>query len=176
MNGIKIGFIGATYAPNSPYLAQISDTTRLKQSITNLQSNKADYIIVTMHAGTEYEREPNNAQITFARAAVDAGADMVIGAHPHWIQPIEIYKEKYIFYSLGNFIFDQMWSIDTKEGLTVKITLGKKSDSLETILQSIELIPIIIENYSTPRPANEIEKATILKKINLTNSTLTVQR
>lgn len=168
MNGIKIGFIGATYAPNSSYLAQISDTTRLQQSITNMHS-KSDYIVVTMHAGTEYERQPNKWQITFARAAIDAGADMVIGAHPHWIQPIEKYKEKYIFYSLGNFIFDQMWSQDTKEGLTAKITLQKKFNSQETILQSIELMPIIIENYSTPRLADKTEAKLILEKINITD-------
>ena len=78
-----------------------------------------------MHAGTEYTRTPMPQQITFAHAAIDDGADIVIGAHPHWVQTIEKYKGKYIFYSLGNFIFDQAWSQETMEGLTLKITVSK---------------------------------------------------
>lgn len=161
--GIKIGFVGATYAPASPYLAQITDLTHLKASVADLET-KSDFVVVAMHAGVEYTREPIAAQEKFARAAIDAGADMVIGAHPHWIQPIEKYKGKYIFYSLGNFVFDQSFSQDTKEGLTVKITLTKEAD--QTSLKQIQLIPVIINN-AQPRLATESEKQSILKKINL---------
>jgi poly-gamma-glutamate synthesis protein (capsule biosynthesis protein) len=60
-----------------------------------------------MHGGTEYTATANAGQITFAHAAIDSGADIVIGAHPHWVQNKETYKDKPIYYSLGNFIFDQ---------------------------------------------------------------------
>lgn len=185
--GIKIGFIGASYASandggkgKNNYVARIEDVDKLKTSIMILKT-KADFIVVTMHAGTEYTRTANPAQIAFAHSAIDAGADMVIGAHPHWVQNIEKYNDKYIFYSLGNFIFDQMWSQDTKEGLTLKITLQSKKQStnnnaatiddlqgtkLGISLKQIELIPIIIDNFSTPRMANEKESADILNKIN----------
>jgi poly-gamma-glutamate synthesis protein (capsule biosynthesis protein) len=98
---------------------------------------------------------------------------MVIGHHPHWIQTTEKYQGKYIFYSLGNFIFDQMWSQDTKEGLALKITISKtptpslQGTPIPARLETIELVPVIIENYSTPRLANEVESLKILKKIEL---------
>lgn len=130
-NGIKICFIGASYASindngktTNNFVARIEDLENLKSSILSVKS-KCNFTVVTMHAGTEYVRKPNQTQTTFARAAVDLGADIVIGAHPHWIQTIEKYKDKYIFYSLGNFIFDQDFSQDTKEGLTLKITISK---------------------------------------------------
>jgi poly-gamma-glutamate synthesis protein (capsule biosynthesis protein) len=54
--------------------------------------------------------------------AIDSGGDLVIGHHPHWVQGQEEYKGKRIFYSLGNFVFDQMWSEKTKEGLAIRLT------------------------------------------------------
>ncbi len=129
-NGIKICFVGAAYGTNTggataaQYVAEIAETDRLKTAITQAKS-ECDFVVATMHAGIEYTRTPNQAQVTFAHTAIDDGADMVIGAHPHWVQPIEKYDGKYIFYSLGNFIFDQDWSTDTSQGLTLKIQLSK---------------------------------------------------
>jgi poly-gamma-glutamate synthesis protein (capsule biosynthesis protein) len=219
-NGIKICFIGASYASindngktKNEYVARIEDIENLKLKIENSKS-LCDFVVVTMHAGTEYTRTPNKAQTIFAHAAIDYGADMVIGAHPHWIQTIERYcpnsatisnppspilgegaggevkptcpNPKYIFYSLGNFIFDQEWSQETKEGLTLKITLSKpgmaplpqnagggtaanindlQGQKIPATLDQIELLPVIIENYSTPRPATEEETKKILQKI-----------
>ena len=221
--GIKIGFIGASYASvndsgktTNNYVARIGDLENLKSSIQNLKS-KSDFIVVTMHAGTEYTKTPNATQAAFARAAIDDGADMVIGSHPHWVQTIEKYNSspphpgckkssfdnpitekdkvkyqsldlgsgcggKYIFYSLGNFIFDQAWSQETKEGLTLKITLSKSGGTnpqapgaaslgdlqgsrIPAKLESIELIPIIINN-SQPRQATADEGKKVLEKIN----------
>jgi len=105
----------------------------------------ADFIVVSMHSGYEYKAKPNEHQINFAHAAIDAGADLVIGHHPHWVQNIEKYKDKYILYSLGNFVFDQMWSQDTREGLTAKFFITKKG------VRKIEFMPVLIENYSQPR-------------------------
>lgn len=130
-NGIKICFVGASFSSindggktSNNYVARIEDLDRLKSSILNLKST-CDFVVVTMHAGTEYTRTPNEAQTDFAHTAIDDGADIVIGAHPHWVQTVEKYKNKYIFYSLGNFIFDQNFSQDTKEGLTLKMTISK---------------------------------------------------
>jgi poly-gamma-glutamate synthesis protein (capsule biosynthesis protein) len=195
IKGIKIGFIGASFSSindggkaTNDYVARIEDVTHLKSSILNLKS-KTDFIVATMHAGTEYTHTPNAAQIAFAHAAIDAGADMVIGAHPHWIQTVETYQDKYIFYSLGNFIFDQEWSQETKEGLALKIQISKNQVSnpaapgaanLEDLqgqripakLDSVELIPVILENYSTPRPATPEETKTILNKIGQAQTTI----
>ncbi|HAO64949.1 TPA: hypothetical protein DCQ44_03145, partial [Candidatus Taylorbacteria bacterium] len=68
---------------------------------------EATFIVVYPHWGDEYQLEANDLQRETGHAFIDAGADVVIGAHPHVIEPIEMYKNKVIFYSLGNFIFDQ---------------------------------------------------------------------
>ncbi len=69
-----------------------------------------------MHAGIEYARKPIKSQIAFAHAAVDAGASLVIGHHPHVIQTEELYRGAPIFYSLGNFVFDQYQREGTQHG------------------------------------------------------------
>ena len=176
INGIKICFLAASYASvndggktTNNFVARTDDLENLTSSVFNLKSG-CDFIAVNMHAGTEYVTKPNLAQIDFAHAAIDAGADMVIGHHPHWIQTTEKYNGKYIFYSLGNFIFDQMWSRETREGLALKIQVSKnqvptlQGSQMPAKIDSIELIPIIIDNYSTPRPANEDEAKNILGK------------
>jgi len=177
VRGVKIGFTGASYssindngALRNEYVARIEDTESLRQAIIELKSMGAHFIVATMHAGTEYVRNPNASQIAFARSAIDLGADVVIGAHPHWIQTIERYKGKLIFYSLGNFVFDQEWSQDTKEGLAIKITLLARET--EAAIDQVELIPVIIENYSTPRPASDIESRAILNKIGERSTTI----
>src|SRR3989344_3635840 len=170
--GTKFGFLAYSYSAfndgkNSAH-PQIStlDIDKLQLDIEDIQSRGANFIVVSMHAGTEYTRKPNQRQIDFARAAIDAGADIVIGHHPHWIQDIDIYQGKPIFYSLGNFVFDQMWSQETREGLMVRLAIRDKR------LERAELIPIIIDNYCCPRLADEEEKTAILKKINLDTETL----
>jgi hypothetical protein len=190
VKGVKVGFIAATYAPNSPYLANINNLQRLEIAIADLKA-RADFVVVSMHAGEEYVREPNEAQTKFAKAAIDSGADLVVGSHPHWVQPFEKYNGKYIFYSLGNFVFDQEWSQDTKQGLAIKVTLSKaggctpapglnaacggdvQGSKSTASLKQIELIPVVIENYSTPRLANALEKEALLKKIGATISVIT---
>ncbi len=180
VKGVKIGFVGASYvsindgsgAARNDYVARFQDMDRLKKAIEKLKADGADFIITTMHAGVEYQRRPHQPQIDFAKNSIDYGADMVIGAHPHWVQVFEQYKGKYIFYSLGNFIFDQTWSRDTMEGLALKISLQSKLSNIKgnskTNVEQIELIPVVIENASTPRVANEQEAASIMKKIGAT--------
>ena len=170
-NGIRFGFIGASYTSindrgrtRNAYVARIDDRARLERSIQNALLT-SDFLVVAMHAGREYTHQPNSQQITFARRAIDAGADMVIGAHPHWIQSIETYKGKPIFYSLGNFIFDQR-KPGTKEGLMLKIKV-RRTQSCETsgaVLERIDLLPLIIEK-TVPRPASEAESTMNVRKI-----------
>lgn len=78
-----------------------------KKQIAEARKNGSDLIIVSIHFGNEYSRSPNSNQIKIAHQLIDAGADGVIGSHPHVTQGIEMYKGKPICYSLGNFIFDQ---------------------------------------------------------------------
>lgn len=184
VKGVKIGFVAVSYvsindgsgAARNDYVARMEDKDRIKKAIDQLKSQGVDFIVAAMHAGVEYQRRPHQPQIDFAKTAIDYGADMVIGGHPHWVQIFEQYKGKYIFYSLGNFIFDQTWSRDTQEGLALKITLDSKKSNIQTNsktnVEQIELIPVVIENASTPRVANESESASIMKKIGATEKIL----
>ncbi len=104
----------------------------------------ADLVIVSMHSGTEYSA-PNSRQISFAHAAIDGGADLVIGHHPHVVQYVERYRDKYIFYSLGNFVFDQTWSKETSRGLIIRAILSKRGMVVFT------QVPVQIEHASQPR-------------------------
>ena len=102
----------------------------------------ADLVMVMMHWGTEYDLKQNSAQSALAHRLIDYGADAVIGAHPHVVQGLEIYKSKPIIYSLGNFIFDQYFSDDTQQGIAVAFTFGNKT--------TLTVIPVAIVQ-SQPR-------------------------
>lgn len=84
-------------------------------------------VVVFAHWGDEYKPVANAAQVAEAHEFVDAGADLVIGAHPHVVQNVETYRGRAIFYSLGNFMFDQDFSWATEHGLVVKVTFGATS-------------------------------------------------
>ena len=109
----------------------------------------ADLVIVSMHSGREYTEELTAAQTEFAHAAIDAGAELVLGHHPHVTQRVEKYRGKYIFYSLGNFIFDQMWSEETRRGIAVKFYFNRSGT------MRAEVQPFLIMDYSRPVPAQQ---------------------
>jgi poly-gamma-glutamate synthesis protein (capsule biosynthesis protein) len=163
IKGIKFAFLAYNYADVGPKLASeptlaFMDPARMAETVKNAKQN-ADFVIVSMHAGTEYAALPNSFQKNFARAAIDAGAEIVIGHHPHVVETMEKYKGKYIFYSLGNFIFDQMWSRETRQGLILKAFFTKAG------LTKIQFSPILIEDYSQPRIINDAEADSILNRL-----------
>ncbi|MFH1461312.1 MAG: CapA family protein [Patescibacteria group bacterium] len=167
INGIKIAFLAYTDSIFTSTTCQAKqdqsgvvfmEISEMEKDIV-LAKSLSDLVVVLMHSGTEYADQPNSKQISFAHTAIDAGADLVIGHHPHVIQKIEKYKGKYVFYSLGNFVFDQMWSRKTREGLIAKIVLDKEE------IREIILIPVLIENYGQPRILDSREVQDILKKL-----------
>lgn len=105
--------------------AQI-DKEKLKNNILEAKE-QADLVIVNFHWGEEYQLQPNQRQIDLAHFSIDNGADIIIGHHPHVLQPLEYYQDKPIFYSLGNFVFDQMWSELTKTGAIGFIEIENKA-------------------------------------------------
>lgn len=128
----KIAFVG------------IDDTLR-KVNINDFYSlvgdlkKRNDYIIVNIHWGYEYNKLQSKRQTEIAHQLIDSGADVIIGHHPHVIQPMEIYKNKAIFYSLGNFVFDQILK-ETNEGFGVGIILGDN-------INKFYIFPYEIINY-----------------------------
>jgi len=99
------------------------DQEKLQKTIEEM-ADKTDLVIVNIHWGQEYQDRFNQQQQSIAHKLVDFGADIVVGHHPHVVQGIEIYKDKPIFYSLGNFIFDQYFSQDTQQGLAVLVGIN----------------------------------------------------
>jgi len=141
ISGINFGFLGFDYITN-PKLK--TDT------IINLVKKydpQVDWLIVSLHWGNEYLPSPEEWRIKLARQLVDAGADIIHGHHPHVLQLKEIYKEKPIYYSLGNFIFDQNWSQETSKSEIVRLTVTK------TNLIDQEITPLIIKHNSQPQLA-----------------------
>lgn len=144
--------------PKRPGTA-LMNVEKMKTAVKAAKEN-ADFVIVSMHSGTEYANLPDEVQISFARAAIDAGAELVIGHHPHVIQSMEKYHDKYIFYSLGNFIFDQMFSMATREGLALKIDFNKDG------VTNVKYYPALIYDYSQPKFLDEPAASAVLKKLN----------
>jgi hypothetical protein len=117
---------------------------RAKVDIKKARAAGADLVVVFPHWGVEYRNRPFTAQQRLARDIIDAGADMIIGNHAHWVGAVEVYKGKPIWYALGNFVFDQTWSEPTMEGITLELTFQGSS------LRQIRMRPHIILDKSQP--------------------------
>lgn len=108
-----------------------------------------DILITSFHWGEEYQYF-NARQEKLAKSAIDAGSDIVIGHHPHVIQDIEIYNGKIIVYSLGNFIFDQYFSPETLEGMSVEINVKNKNIKNAFFRKTEQTRKYNIESISEP--------------------------
>lgn len=169
VKGLKLAFLAFTdpgLVPGS-YLAGVDhpgtaflDQEKVRAAVRDA-GEKVDFVVVSMHTGTEYESGPDRTQIQFAHLAVDAGADLVLGHHPHVLQKVEVYKGKYIFYSLGNFVFDQKWSRATREGLMAKIYITPKG------VEKVEFLPVFINDQDQPQVLDGEEAKQVLNTLGL---------
>lgn len=141
--GQKVSFVRGDYIYTFLSYNDVGEDALKNMSVYQKQSN--EIVIMTFHWGNEYQSNPTVRQVTLAHLAIDNGADVVIGAHPHWVQSHEIYMGKPIYYSLGNFVFDQEWSAETKKGLAVRFTYDG------TNLVNTEELPVFIQNYGQPQ-------------------------
>jgi poly-gamma-glutamate capsule biosynthesis protein CapA/YwtB (metallophosphatase superfamily) len=143
-NGVRFAFLGYNDFGGAPDLMAEASEQRLRQDIERARE-VADVVLAQFHWGDEYRRQPNSRQRELAHLAVDLGVDVVLGNHPHWFQSVEIYNGKPIAYSHGNFIFDQMWSTETRQGVVGEyIFVG-------STLVDVVYHPVLIEEYSQPR-------------------------
>jgi poly-gamma-glutamate capsule biosynthesis protein CapA/YwtB (metallophosphatase superfamily) len=140
VRGMKIGFLAATDV--GPNWLQATDTTPgiliasdpKLSAVIAAAKQQVDVLVVSFHWGNEYS--PANAhQEKLAHAAIDAGADIIVGHHPHVMEKVEIYKNKPIFYSLGNFIFDQYFSPHTLRGMVAEVSIDPKTKVITTSQQ-----------------------------------------
>jgi poly-gamma-glutamate synthesis protein (capsule biosynthesis protein) len=143
-NGLRFGFLAYTFDQSNGNHKDfddriaVMDIPTMRADIARLLERRADVVIVSMHAGTEYQSRPNPVQIEFAHAAIDAGARVVAGHHPHVTQRWEHYGGGVIFYSLGNLVFDQFQRVETQRGALAEVVFSGKT------LENAALLPIDI--------------------------------
>ncbi len=126
------------------YREKVEDMlTSVPQAIRNAKA-QYDIVIVSFHWGAELDYKPNHNQINLGRAAIDAGADLVLGHHSHRINPIEKYKDRYIVYSLGNFSFAGNTKPSDMSTFLFQVRFNVKPDSVET--DGFRIIPTRISS------------------------------
>ena len=126
------------------------DPEQMKKDIAAAKT-RADLVVVSFHFGDEYKTIHNAHQAEIAHAAIDAGADLIIGHHPHVVQDMKQYKGKWIAYSLGNFIFDQYFSEETMRGGALQVKLEDRQ------ISEVKLLPVTINKDYQPMIEVETE-------------------
>lgn len=167
VKGVKLAFLAYTYGCNGrenlivpreevENLGYLSDEDQIKKDIGRAKAQGADFVIVYPHWGIEYQSMPNEAQITLGRKMIDWGADLVIGNHPHVVEPVEVYQAEdgrkgLIAYALGNFIsyqnYENSKDIRVEHSLALEIDLEKDMTSGNKKIADVKLHPIWVGTY-----------------------------
>ena len=137
------------------YMVNKIDEDKIKEDIGKAKDLGVDTVVVFIHWGNEYQREPSEEQLELGRKMVEWGANIVFGSHPHVIQKTEIInhdgKDNFIIYSMGNFLSNQSEkNVDnkyTEDGVMVKVQLEKDLSKGETIIKDISYIPTWVRRY-----------------------------
>ncbi len=163
VNDVKVALIG-TYELDEHEGIEESMVKNIKKA-----KEKADLVLVYFHWGIERDTVPNETQITLGHAAIDAGADLVVGSHPHVIQGYEKYNGRYIVYSLGNFCFGGNSNPSDKDCMIFQQTFTIDGDTVEED-DDVDFIACSISSTSSynnyqPTPATGSEKKRIEAKI-----------
>lgn len=158
VNGIKIAFLSFTYGTNGitipsdkKYAVNLIDKDLMKEQIDLAKKQEVDLICVSMHWGIEYKLKQNKTQEDLANFLFENGADIILGSHPHVLEPMEkrtitlndgSTKDGFVIYSLGNFMSGQIYA-NTKSTVILDIQLTKNADHKITI-DSIDYIPLYL--------------------------------
>ena len=162
INNKKFGFAG--FKAFSLYTKNEIDN-----ALKYFEENDVDIKIITLHGGVEYEYDFDSTKQELARYAIDNGADLIVGHHPHILQGIEEYNDKYILYSLGNFCYGGHNNPDDKNSMIVQVTFNFEDDKY--IGSNLKLIPVSISsvdytNNFQPTILEGEAKDKVLKLIN----------
>lgn len=167
VKGIKVGMVGIYELKD-----HLEREQQLKDNIAKVKADGAQLIVVIFHWGNETETVPDSNQTTLGRLAIDEGADLVCGHHPHVLQGIETYKGKNIIYSLGNFCFGGNSSPSDMDTMIYQQTFtitseGVQADNVNNVIPC-SISSAAYEGYNNyqPTPAEGDEAARILAKIN----------
>lgn len=165
VKGIEIGLLSYTYGVNGldsllsreelSYMVNLIDEHKIEEDIAYLKEKDVDIILVFIHWGHEYHREPSNYQVELGNKMIQWGANIIFGSHPHIVQRTEIIehngRDNFIIYSMGNFISNQsehtMGNPYTEDGVMVKIDIEKDLISGQTAIKIIDYIPTWVYRY-----------------------------
>jgi poly-gamma-glutamate synthesis protein (capsule biosynthesis protein) len=169
VKGIRIGILSYTYGTNFDRMGVFyakADPTVAGQEVATLKS-QVDLVIVMVHFGSEYQATQSARQTEFANACLAAGAQIIIGGHPHVPQPIVAGNNSLVFYSLGNLVFDQQPGNNRDQSALAKITLtGSK-------ITKLELLPYKIEKLGQPNfYTNDSNKSKVYSLFGLSQGSL----
>jgi poly-gamma-glutamate synthesis protein (capsule biosynthesis protein) len=141
------------------------DRKRVLSSIKTA-AEKTDFVVVSVHWGVEYHAQADSEQRSLAHQMIDAGADLVLGHHPHVIQGLEVYHGRLIAYSLGDFVFDH-WSRATGEAFILQVSLPREGQP------QVDIIPVYVgDSTGVPAPVKGKEATTILDRLIQLSATL----
>ena len=162
INGIKIGLVGINYLNDQM-------RTELEDAIAKAKDKGAELVILSIHWGVEKATAPNEEQISVAHRAIDCGADLVIGTHPHVLEGFEKYKGRYICYSLGNFSFGGNNAPSDMDTAIFRITLTINNGELADD-DNFKIIPCRISsadgyNNYQPTPATGEKRERIINRL-----------
>lgn len=163
VNGVKVGLASISS------IEAKAPKAKLKKSLKELKEQKPEVIIVSMHSGIEYTQDIQPIQKRLAHLAIDMGADVVIGHHPHVMQGIDRYKGKYIVYSLGNFCFGGNTNPPDKDAMIFQQTFRIQNGKLK--ISNTKVVPVRISgtngvNNYQPVIAKGKTKTRIIKRLN----------
>jgi len=127
--GLKIGV----------YAVSFGTAAQIRTGVAALREAGAEFVIAALHFGDEGSYQVNTEQKTQARAAVDAGADFVYGSHAHTLQPCETYKDRYIYYSMGNWTFGGNTNPRDKDTFILRLTVERAVDGTVSVTERQEI-------------------------------------
>lgn len=162
INGIKLGVLAYSYGTNGitipkgmNYIINLIDFDLIKSDIEKARGEGAEIVLVFYHFGEEYQREPNSFQKEVVNKTIAAGADIIIGSHPHVIQPVDFFPAKngrldtgFVAYSLGNFISNQRWRYSDAT-VMLKLELSKNTFSDSIYLSKVSYLPAWVYKGNT---------------------------
>jgi len=154
INGIHLAVIAYSYGTNGVpipkgknYIINLIDYDLIEKDIDKARNNKVDIVLVYFHFGEEYQREPNSYQKEVINNTIKAGADIIIGSHPHVVQPVDYFKTNkanldtgFVAYSLGNFISNQRWRY-SDAGVILKIEVSKNIFTDSVYVSDVRYLP-----------------------------------
>jgi hypothetical protein len=163
VKGVKIGFLGY-----KGYWYDNNVLKKIKNDIASLKEQTA-FVVINFHWGDENSYTPNGTQKYLAHYAIDQGADLIVGHHPHVIQGLEKYKGKMIAYSMGNFAFGGNYNPKDKDTFILQVKLNFTDNKL--ISYGVKAIPCSISSVSNlndycPTPLSGAAKDNVLKRLN----------